>query len=100
MKLNCKVGDLAVVINAHYVKSKVGRLVRCIELVQPGFLFVCTVSGDTQVGDFQPTWIVESGNDRWLHGDARLRPIRDPGDDAVDESLSWLPVPFPELERA
>lgn len=25
--------------------------------------------------------------------DANLRPIRDPGDDAQDETLSWLKVP-------
>ena len=25
--------------------------------------------------------------------DSQLRPIRDPGDDARDETLEWLPVP-------
>lgn len=28
--------------------------------------------------------------------DSILRPIRDPGDDAQDETLSWLPVPSRE----
>lgn len=26
-----------------------------------------------------------------------LRPIRDPGDDAQDETLSWKPVPLPTI---
>lgn len=29
--------------------------------------------------------------------DAALKPIRDPGDDAVDESLLWLRVPTKEI---
>jgi hypothetical protein len=29
--------------------------------------------------------------------DFQLRPIRDPGDDAQDETLDWLPVPTKEL---
>jgi hypothetical protein len=32
--------------------------------------------------------------------DSILRPIRDPGDDAQDETLSWLPVPSTEKEAA
>jgi hypothetical protein len=31
----------------------------------------------------------------WVADDC-LRPIRDPGDDAQDETLSWLPVPSRE----
>lgn len=31
--------------------------------------------------------------------DCALRPIRDPGDDAVDESAAWLPpVPLPAID--
>lgn len=29
-----------------------------------------------------------------------LRPIRDPGDDARDETLSWKPLPLPEIVPA
>ncbi len=32
--------------------------------------------------------------------DSWLRPIRDPGDDAQDETLQWLPVPSTEKEAA
>ncbi len=31
--------------------------------------------------------------------DHALRPIRDPGDDATDETLQWLPVPSKEVTR-
>jgi hypothetical protein len=31
--------------------------------------------------------------------DADMRPIRDPGEDIKDETLSWLPVPIKELEH-
>lgn len=34
---------------------------------------------------------------RAIH-DQNLRPIRDPGEDAQDETLSWLPVPAPARE--
>jgi hypothetical protein len=32
--------------------------------------------------------------------DRRLRPIRDPGEDATDETLLWLPVPTKQTESA
>lgn len=30
--------------------------------------------------------------------DSYIRPLRDPGEDAQDETLSWLPVPSTEKE--
>lgn len=35
-----------------------------------------------------------------VSADRNLRPIRDPGDDAQDETLQWLPVPSTEKEAA
>lgn len=35
----------------------------------------------------------------WMD-DYDLRPIIDPGDDATDETLTWLPVPSRESETA
>lgn len=32
-----------------------------------------------------------------IQPDANLRPLRDPGEDARDETLEWLPVP--QIER-
>lgn len=39
------------------------------------------------------------GTSGWCKQES-LRPIRDPGDDAQDETLSWLPVPSTEKEAA
>jgi hypothetical protein len=91
--MNCKPGDMAV-----YVRSdscNLGKIVRVLR-------FVGKVDGWT-------------GDDRWLtdslqvgaYGgrtntarDSNLRPIRDPGDDATDETLLWLPSPSRTKEEA
>jgi hypothetical protein len=90
--MNCKPGQLAVIVKS--VAGNEGKIVRCIR-------FIGKVDG----------WV---GDDRWeidctligLRGartrsvqDSYLRPIRDPGDDAVDESAAWLPpVPLPAID--
>lgn len=55
-----------------------------------------------------PSWVLETPfwhpNGRYCYtqiADRTLRPIRNHGDDAVDESTAWLPpVPLPAVERA
>lgn len=91
--MNCKPGDLAVIIRSE--AGNEGKILRVIRFV-----------GEV------PGWV---GSDRWetdtlvpgkLGGwscavqDSNLRPIRDPGDDAVDETLQRLPAPHRAKETA
>ena len=88
--MNCKPGELAIVVGDP-VHIHDGRIVLC---VRP----------DSDPG-FQGCWITEPelyDADGTLYApmDNSLRPIRDPGDDARDETLEWLPVPSRETEAA
>ena len=91
--MNCKPGDLAVVVKSF--AGNLGRIVRCIRLRseaatvrRPDGSFVTDAIWeiDTCLPDF-------SGTQGPFCQDSLLRPIRDPGDDAIDESLQWLRVP-------
>ncbi len=85
MKLNCKPGDLAVIVSAKDARN-IGKIIEVLELLD---------------FSFGPAWTFKGGvpdAERRMVMDYCLRPIRDPGGDAVDETLTWLPVP--ELERA
>jgi hypothetical protein len=90
--MNCKPGDLAFYVGEDV--SQHGRVVRCIE-IHP----FSEVMGD-------PCWVtdpslpVEGGFLSLAVIDCALRPIRDPGDDAQDETLQWLPVPSQHKEVA
>lgn len=112
--MNCKPGDLARVI----ANSK-----RCIGLTRDVLVTVHALPppinrhGDIRLPDGCTSqaeasdWLIEfpspvviqrlSGNfrqTRWVTcADKYLRPIRDPGDDARDETLEWLPVPVKEI---
>jgi hypothetical protein len=88
--MNCKPGELAIIVSGQ-VPEFIGRIVQVTELDAP----------------FWPTaWrFVErlipadgSGEVRSIE-DCALRPIRDPGDDAVDEilQLTRLKAPSPEF---
>lgn len=97
MKLNCKPGDLAVIVRGLTTNRNVGKLVTVIGPgFQPGFWIVKSdhplkaifggmggLSSECTVGPIE---------------DRRLRPIRAPGDDAVDESAAWLP-PVPRTAQ-
>lgn len=88
MKLNCKPGDLAIiVIRAGIPGSEhAGKIVQVTNL------------RNIDTWTYEPLLANPSGGFYEGIVDDFLRPMRDPGDDAVDETLSWLPVP--ELERA
>lgn len=91
--MNCKPGDLAIIVRA-YCPENVGLLV-----------LVCPEWASTKYGH---TWLTRSArptptvwSNDMIRGststlgyvpDAWLRPIRDPGEDATDETLAWLPV--------
>lgn len=85
--MNCKPGDLAIVIRANLL-ANLGAL--------------CEVLGPSGVPDHEWSIRFQSERPMLLNGDdsptrgrecfcpdAWLRPIRDPGDDAVDETLLW-----------
>lgn len=93
MTLNCRPGDLALIERAgretqhlvgHFVTVK--RIHHASSPRLPGWVY-------------EPRFIAADGVAvEWLE-DCCLRPIRDPGDDAVDESKAWLPpVPLPTIE--
>lgn len=97
--MNCKPGDLAIVVRG--AKSG-GRIVRCIRLVSMGAIMLTKCGRPVQLtGWTEPVWAL----DGWVvfeiapygevevpaAADSCLRPIRDPGDDAKDEMLRPLP---------
>ena len=85
--MNCKPGDMALIVKTHHeTESCLGRIVSLISpFVLDGEL-VWTYREMPLRGKYQ------SGSWRWIElPDAWLRPIRDPGDDAADESAAWLP---------
>lgn len=81
--MRCRVGDLAIVVRANYAEN-VGRIVETLSVDESGMWRVrsesalCTTMGHSMFAYCPDEW---------------LRPIRDPGDDAQDETLQWLPVP-------
>lgn len=91
-KLNCKPGDLAVFVRSKH--GNLGRVVRCLRLVK---------RSDYVLGD---VWETDTpcfnswGYWECFAMDAYLRPLRDPGEDARDETLTWLPVPSTTKESA
>lgn len=90
--MNCKPGDLAVVVRSD--AGNEGKIVRCLRIVD-GWL-----EGLDGSGLGEPVWEVDrvlracDGSEDNLINDSYLRPIRDPGDDAVDETLQRLPAPI------
>jgi len=84
--MNCKPGDLAIVVavrDCHPRYPKLGLIVRVVEFAPAGFSLAnawCQYKGG-QVAHGHDTWVVTVERDgrTWLHGDSRLRPIR-PGD--------------------
>lgn len=106
--MNCKPGDLAVIVRS-FDPNAVGQLVTVLERAPEHDFWLpsgmLTGSGpDAWVVSFAAAFRTSSkfgGRLLVTHGacrDAHLRPIRDPGEDARDETLAWLPVP--SVERA
>jgi hypothetical protein len=89
--MNCRPGDLAIVVRS--VCGNEGTVVRCVRLIgkerfigpEPAFVSM--------------SWLIDPPLKAALGGytdhapDHNLRPIRDPGDDAKDESFRWAPAP-------
>jgi hypothetical protein len=106
MTLRCKPGDLAVIIgyNAAY-PHLTGRLVDVIQLAPVGCGFQLP-DGKFHLPCSPGDWVIRFHSPVDLSGlrgkklsfyvvchDRALRPIRDPGEDAQDETLAWKHVP-------
>jgi hypothetical protein len=94
--VNCKPGDLAVVVRST-VPQNLGRVFRVTR-------FVGQVNGwegeDRWAIDADRPLIGVRGGRSWSARDSNLRPIRDPGEDAKDETLQWKEVPTKQKEPA
>lgn len=82
MKLNCKPGDLAIVVRGRPTHN-LGSVVRVIRLAQDAW----------EIWEYEGRLTNTRGGRITGIGDECLRPIRDPGDDAVDETLAWAGAP-------
>lgn len=79
--MNCKPGDLAINVSGRpECRGEIYEVLRVYSGCLPG-----------------PAWIVMHRGEEFHCRDDVLRPIRDPGDDATDETLQWLPVPSKEV---
>lgn len=100
--MRCKVDDLCVVVNDLEEPRNNGGLVHIVRSATPrGWTWPvdweCTAVSTIRYGDritFHP------GQGTFGYRDCELRPIRDPGDDAVDQTLEWLDVPTKQGETA
>lgn len=92
--MNCKPGDLAIVLNANYMKRIIGRIVTCLEVAPVGLEFFNELDRVWTTASEPEVWIVDDGKHRWLHADCRLRPIRD--SDGEDEILRIAGYPHKE----
>ena len=90
--MNCKPGDLAVIVKTTPVGSFL--LGRVVHVLPPYGDDEWVVRLDKPI--INPT-TGAIGNEGPAP-DKCLRPIRDPGDDATEETLTWLPVPSRERE--
>jgi hypothetical protein len=93
--MNCKPGDLAVYVGGHLSNPRnVGRI---FQVLRRGNDWHGQISWWVKpAGEaYSPTrlkWMSEEGEVL----DKLLRPIRDPGDDATDETLLWVGSPHKE----
>lgn len=100
--MNCKQGDLAIIVRSY--SGNEGKIVRCIKIRETNCSSLLPdgsfSSPDVwwEIDQTLPSWNGLPGDDI---ADSQLRPIRDPGDDAQDESKAWLPpVPTQTKELA
>jgi hypothetical protein len=76
--MNCKAGDMAVIVRGPAFKKFWGRIVQVVETDGILWRLAESLDGDPKY------WL--------LVPDGCLKPLRDPGDDAKDETLEWLPL--------
>jgi len=107
--MNCKPGDLAIVHGATWTPELNNRFVIVMRIAReeeyssvgpPCVVWICRPAS----GGTLPVRHVSTGELIHAHmrpiGDPYLKPIRDPGEDAQDETLQWLSVPSQHKEVA
>lgn len=77
--MNCKPGDLAIVVAARAEKKLIGLVVEVVHHIPKGAGFYSTRFGAYRISADSDVWLVRHGSGEWGHSDSRLRPIR-PGD--------------------
>lgn len=93
--MNCRPGDMAIVVRSSVGNE--GKILRCLRLVRMSVMM--------KNFEVKEAWCWETdsrlpschGTPTRFVRDSNLRPIRDPGDDAVDETLLRLPSPRQEV---
>lgn len=90
--MNCKPGELARLIDHPATRNQraVDRIVRVTEIKPDPDCAMWWLETPFECG------CGCRGTIRAI-ADVLLKPIRDPGEDAQDETLSWKPVPLPEI---
>lgn len=94
--MNCKPGELAVIVKSW--AGNEGKIVRCLRINewrsrQPSRLSTGEIFPPEPTWDIDRVITAQDGSAVAYADDSQLRPLRDPGDDATDETLEWLPVP-------
>lgn len=95
--MNCKQGDLAVIVYSPSNPLNIGRFVRCIQLVpergsvdgRHWYVPVGTVTWLVETDGSPITWGPHGYVQRRAYADHCLRPIRD--NDGEDQTLTWAP---------
>ena len=90
--MNCKKGDMAILVRTKYRPELIGRVYRCVRLHLDERIDADGVPF-SEVGTKGPRWVVKpqpAPNLKTL-ADANLRPIRD--NDGKDETLTWAGKP-------
>lgn len=84
--MNCKPGDLAVVVAARRKQWRVGRIVTLIEHVPNGHERL--LGGTKHYAIETDVWHVTDGREHWLHSEKRIRLIRP--DETPEESAEAM----------
>jgi len=92
--MNCVPGDTAYIV-APYLDIAMRGLPVYVVCAESGHRLVEAKNGARSHGRGQQCWLVDGHDVRlpMVIGDQYLRPIRDPGEDAVDEVLQRLGLP-------
>lgn len=74
--MNCKKGDIAIVVRAPGCPEYLGKIVTCVRLIMPGTL--CFKRGDSIGPITQPTWATDATHRGYPLGfwDSDLRPLK------------------------
>jgi hypothetical protein len=95
--MNCRPGDLAVIVRVLTCTENIGGLVRVLEPADAGSWYVEALQSLVARGEHDDTKYRLPPGAHGRVSDRNLRPLRD--DDGDDETLTWAGRPR-ELEKA